>query len=161
FLFSAACAREPTPTPTVDLSPALGTLASPHLSIYDADWNQVEQNEEAMWDGNPSLATTVYAAGFSPSSPYGTWFGSTNLTKTVQALQNAIPDLKLRWRMRAHEHDWAAWAFELSGTFSGPLSVKSGKLTPTNQPFFTVIQMMVHANTDDQIDQEYSAADTP
>ncbi|MEO8391480.1 MAG: hypothetical protein ABI700_00670 [Chloroflexota bacterium] len=137
-----------TPMPVAVLAATIASLPPPSLS-----------NLGAAYSSNPDQLAPLYASGFAPMTPFSQLFGTMDQIATIKSLKNAIPDLKFTPRMTIVQDQWEAWSFDLSGTFTQPLVTANGTLPPTNQPWFTTVQMLVHFNADGKIDQEYSSAD--
>jgi SnoaL-like polyketide cyclase len=152
-----------TPYPTNPFEATMKALqnqiltAMPTVPFYDP--NFPPKAFEAAWEGNPDQMSNVYAPGSIPTAPFSQLFGTLDQIGTMKSLKNAIPDLKFNWRMTVVQNNWAAWSFDISGQFTQPLVTANGTIAPTNNPWFTTVQMLVRFTPDGKIAQEYSSAD--
>lgn len=149
----------PTPRPTSWIDAVQATSMANMLTNIPFPVPSSITNLEAAYSNNPDQLLNEYASGFAPTTPFSQLFGNMDQVAMIKSLKNAIPDLAFNTRMTIVQKDWAAWSFDLSGTFTQPLITASGTLPPTNQPWFTTVQMLVHINADGKIDKEYSSAD--
>lgn len=151
----------PTPEPTT-IKDELATLE--HEMFLTAVGNAspglpLPNRINAAWTSDSSQLSDIYTDNTVPTTPFSGLFGDMDQASTIQSIKNALPDLKFNWRMTITQNDWAAWAFDISGTFTQPLVTSNATLPPTHQPWFTTVQMLVHITPDGMIDKEYSSAD--
>jgi predicted ester cyclase len=149
------------------LSSALSILTLLHIYAVPAAAQDVPQQmnretvrsilEETYNQGNLNMLDAFYAADYvrHPGE-----LKREDVKKTIAALRDAMPDLKVTMNLMVAEGNWVAARLKLQGTLTKPLLLPNGApIPPNNKPIELATNSLFRMNDQIQIAEEWNGFD--